>query len=101
MLKDLNVKCNIPVNIYCDNEGAIKLSVNPVFHERTKHIEIDIHFVREKVLDGVVKVVQTSSKEQLADIFTKALTSAQHSCMCKNLKLCDPFQNSDWGRVLK
>ncbi|KAD3640419.1 hypothetical protein E3N88_29642 [Mikania micrantha] len=59
--------------VYCDNVSAIYLSGNPVQHQRTKHVEMDIHFVREKVEIGLVRVLHVSSKFQIADIFTKGL----------------------------
>ncbi|GJV27897.1 ribonuclease H-like domain-containing protein [Tanacetum coccineum] len=53
--KDLNIENVLPVTLYCDSNSAIKIAANPVFHERTKHLEIDLHFVREIFLKGVVK----------------------------------------------
>ncbi|XP_035845876.1 uncharacterized mitochondrial protein AtMg00810-like [Helianthus annuus] len=59
--------------IYCDNVSAVYRSDNPVQHQRTKHIELDIHFVREQVQRGLVRVHHVSSRHQIADIFTKGL----------------------------
>jgi len=59
--------------VYCDNVSAIYLAGNPVQHQRTKHIEMDIHFVREKVAHGQVRVLHVSSRYQIADIFIKGL----------------------------
>ncbi|GJX04226.1 ribonuclease H-like domain-containing protein [Tanacetum coccineum] len=70
-LKDLQIENLLPVSLYCDNNSAIKIDANPVFHERTKHLEIYLHFVREKVLEGVVKTVKLDSANQIADILTK------------------------------
>jgi hypothetical protein len=61
--------------VYCDNISAIYMSGNPVQHRRTKHIEIDIHFVREKVALGQVWVLHVPSMAQFADIFTKGLAT--------------------------
>lgn len=61
--------------VYCDNISAIYLSSNPVQHQLTKHVEIDIHFVREKVSLGHVWVLHVPSARQFADIFTKGLPS--------------------------
>ncbi|XP_028108478.1 uncharacterized protein LOC114307280 [Camellia sinensis] len=60
--------------LWCDNLSAISLASNPVFHARTKHIEIDYHFVREKVLQKQLQIRYVPSSEQIADIFTKPLT---------------------------
>ncbi|GJY86538.1 ribonuclease H-like domain-containing protein [Tanacetum coccineum] len=62
--------------VYCDNVSAVYISVNPVQHQRTKHIEIDIHFVRDMVTAGQVRVLHVPSRFQYADIFTKGLPSA-------------------------
>jgi len=59
--------------VHCDNISAIYLSDNPVQHQRTKHIEMDIHFVREKVARGQIRVLHVPSRYQIADIFTKGL----------------------------
>jgi histone deacetylase 1/2 len=71
VLKELGVHQPRPPVLWCDNLGATFLSANPVFHARTKHIEIDFHFVREKVALGTLEVKFISSSDQLADVFTK------------------------------
>ena len=74
----LELKCPIKAAtlVYCDNISAVYLSTNPVKHQRTKHVEIDIHFVREKVAMGQVRVLHVPSSSQFADIFTKGLPSS-------------------------
>ena len=62
-----------PMILYCDNTSAINISKNPVMHAKTKHIAIKYHYVRELVEDKQVKMEYVSSKEQIANIFTKAL----------------------------
>ncbi|GKE16352.1 ribonuclease H-like domain-containing protein, partial [Tanacetum coccineum] len=62
--------------VYCDNVSAVYLSCNPVQHQRTKHIEIGIHFVRDLVAAGQVRMLHVPSRYQFADIFTKRLPSA-------------------------
>jgi hypothetical protein len=59
--------------IYCDNQSCIKLSENPVFHDRSKHIEIIYHFIRDRIQKGAVKLQYISTDEQVADILTKPL----------------------------
>jgi hypothetical protein len=62
--------------VYCDNISAVYMSANPVQHKRTKHIEIDIHFVRDKVQLGEIRVLHVPTSSQYADIFTKGLPTA-------------------------
>jgi hypothetical protein len=62
--------------VYCDNISAVYLSTNPVQHQRTKHIEIDLHFVRDKVAAGAVHVLHVPTSSQYVDIFTKGLPSS-------------------------
>eukprot|EP00253_Pinus_taeda_P029427 PITA_29427 len=67
-----------PSVIYCDNQSCIKLTENLVFHDKSKHIEIKYHFIRDYVQKGVVKHENISTNEQVADIFTKALPQGKH-----------------------
>lgn len=61
------------LHLHCDNASAIKLAKNPVFHARTKHLEIHHHFVRERVLEGELRVQHIRTQQQPADILTKVL----------------------------
>lgn len=75
LLFEMKIPLSRATVVYCDNVSAIYLSSNPVQHQRTKHVEIDIHFVREKVSLGHVRVLHVPSARQFADIFTKGLPS--------------------------
>ncbi|XP_022019527.1 uncharacterized mitochondrial protein AtMg00810-like [Helianthus annuus] len=76
-LRNLLLELHCPLSqatvVYCDNVSAIYLSGNPVQHQRTKHIELDIHFVREHIQKGLVRILHIPSRFQIADIFTKGL----------------------------
>ncbi|GJT01145.1 ribonuclease H-like domain-containing protein [Tanacetum coccineum] len=76
LLLELHTPLSTATLVYCDNVSAVYLSTNPVQHQRTKHIEIDIHFVREYVASGQVRVLHVPSRFQYADIFTKGLPTA-------------------------
>nr|GFA17276.1 ribonuclease H-like domain-containing protein [Tanacetum cinerariifolium] len=69
-----------------------EIAANPVFHKRTKHLEVDLHFVKEKVLKGVVKTVKVDSANQIADILKKRLDTVQHLELVKNLDMYDVYQ---------
>jgi hypothetical protein len=88
LIRNLLLELHCPITkatlVYCDNVSAVYLSDNPVQHQRTKHIEMDIHFVREKVARGQVRVLHVPSRYQIADIFTKGLP----------LQLFDDFRDS-------
>ncbi|RVW64861.1 Retrovirus-related Pol polyprotein from transposon RE1 [Vitis vinifera] len=73
LLASLEVLHNKPMKLYYDNKAALHIASNLVFHERTKHIEIDCHFVREKVQSGEIVTTYLPSKLQVAYMFTKAL----------------------------
>ncbi|GJV34326.1 ribonuclease H-like domain-containing protein [Tanacetum coccineum] len=75
LLRELHTPLSSVTIVYCDNVSAVYLSSNPVQHQRTKHIEIDIHFVRDLVATGQVRVLHVPSRFQYADIFTKGLPS--------------------------
>ncbi|GJZ17122.1 ribonuclease H-like domain-containing protein [Tanacetum coccineum] len=76
LLRELHTPLSFATLVYCDNVSVVYLSCNPVQHQRTKHIEIDIHFVRNLVAVGQVRVLHVPSRYQFADIFTKGLPSA-------------------------
>jgi hypothetical protein len=71
LLADLNISIHSPIRMYCDNQAARHIATNPVFHERTKYIEVDCHFVREKNKNREIEAPFVRSNDQLADIFTK------------------------------
>ncbi|GKE81245.1 ribonuclease H-like domain-containing protein, partial [Tanacetum coccineum] len=88
LLRELHTPLSIATIVYCDNVSAVYLSSNPVQHQRTKHIEIDIHFVRDLVTTGHIRVLHVPSRYQYADIFTKGLPTALFDDFCDSLSVC-------------
>ncbi|CAN0896019.1 Retrovirus-related Pol polyprotein from transposon TNT 1-94 [Linum grandiflorum] len=78
LLSDLGVTISLPVDLFGDNTSAIQIATNPVLHERTKHIETHIHYIRDLVNSGVVRLHYLSSEDQIADLLTKAVPSSRH-----------------------
>ena len=91
LLRDLNIMSLDSMRLYCDNKAAISIAHNPVQHDRTKHVEIDRHFIKEKLSSGVICTPFVKSSEQLADVFTKGLGSRPHHYILSKLDMRDIF----------
>lgn len=85
LLEDLGVKVAKPIRFFCDSKAAIHIAANPVFHERTKHLERDCHSVRDAVKAGLISTIHVKSKDQIADLLTKALGRPQFESLSSKL----------------
>ena len=77
LIKELNIEVPLPINIHIDRKAVMQLATNPIYHDRTKHIEIDCHFIREKITQGLVSTKYIPTQDQPADQLTKGLTKVQ------------------------
>ena len=92
LLHDLGIFLPQPPLLWCDNVGALAIASNPVFHAWTKHIRVDYHFIREKVLRRVLLVKFITTHDQLADIFTEGLPSPKFHWLSSKLMWKFPFR---------
>ena len=84
VLCEIQVQVDLPLKLYCDNKAAISMALNPVQHERSKHVEIDRHCIREKVEEGTICLIFLPTNLQAADVLTKALLKpAFDNCVSK------------------
>lgn len=93
ILQDLKISYSLPIDLKCDNRAAMHIAVNPVFHERTKHLDIDCHMVRTKRKEGIIATTYVSLATQIADMFTKPLSSPGFQNLRSKLSLADAHQN--------
>jgi len=94
LLAEIGVEHLTPVQLHCDNQSALHIARNLVFHERTKHIEIDCHFTRDKVLEGLLQLTYLHTTHQLADVLTKALPGPQFQTLLSKLGMVNSFDHS-------
>ena len=90
LLRELHIPQSAPITLYCDNLSTTYMASNPVFHARTKHIELDYHFIRELVLAGTHRVQFVPSVDQTADLFTKGLHKQRFELLRSKLVLHRP-----------
>ncbi|RVX10421.1 Retrovirus-related Pol polyprotein from transposon TNT 1-94 [Vitis vinifera] len=91
ILKELGIISNSTMTVLCDNKATISIAKNPVQHNRTKHVEIDRHFIKEKLEGGTIRLMYIPSSRQTADILTKALPKATYENMKSKLGMLDIY----------
>ncbi|KAJ3684366.1 hypothetical protein LUZ61_013530 [Rhynchospora tenuis] len=102
LLTSLGISHTQPMKLMCDSQAALHIAANPVFHERTKHIEIDCHYVRDQIQAGCIVASHIRTNEQLADIFTKALGKRQFHYLLGKLgirNLHAPLEGEYYGKI--
>ena len=90
LLADFGVVQDGPMDLYCDNQAALYIAANSVFHERTKHVEIDCHCVRNAIQDGSIRTQKVHITVQLAYVFTKSLGRRGFETIVAKLGICNP-----------
>ena len=93
ILADLHILHPQPVKLYYNNKIAIHFTSNPIFHERTKHIKIDCHLIREKLQDGIIQTFHIPTTQEPANLFTKALGSTQFHYLLGKLGVMNIHSN--------
>jgi hypothetical protein len=94
LLSELNVLRKGPLRVWCDNKSAINIASNPVQHDRTKHVEIDRFFIKEKIDDGILELGHVNSCNQVADCLTKGLGVKECNLACNKMGMIDIYHPS-------
>lgn len=81
------------MQLFCNNQVAINIAKNPIHHDKTKHVEIDLHFIKEKI-EEVIKLVYTPTNSQTIDILTKALPRASFETLVSKLGMTDIYASA-------
>lgn len=87
LLSEIGIDHTAPMSLRCDSQAALHISANPVFHERTKYIEVECHFIRDCIIAGTIKPSYVPTLDQLADILTKALGRREFHAFLRKLSI--------------
>jgi len=90
-LQDLGCQSRQPIQLYCDNKTACDIAHNPVQHDRTKHVEVDRFFIKEKLDGKIMELPKIRSEDQLSDILTKAVSNRVFLKLLDKLGICDIY----------
>ena len=91
LLGDLGIHQTDSMRLFCDNKAAINIAHNPVQHDKTKHVEIDRHFIKEKLTSGIICILFVKTGDQLANVLTKGLGSKPFHDILNKLSKRDIF----------
>ena len=94
LLCELKLLRKGPLRVWCDNQSAIAIANNPVQHDRTKHVEIDRFFIKEKLDAGIISLTHVSSRQQFADCLTKGLGTKDCNLACDKMGMIDIYHPS-------
>ena len=89
LLRELKIFNQLPMKVYCDNKAAILIAHNPVLHDRIKQVEVDKHFIREKLEKGLICIPYMPTTEQVANVLTKGLPTQQYDKLIGKLGMKD------------
>ena len=91
LLTKIGLKHYTPIKFLCDSQVALYIATNIVYHKRTNHIEVDCHFIREKIQENLISTGHVKTRKNLADLCTKALTRIQVDYLCNKLVLINIY----------